>query len=173
MRLHAGSKSSERRVEFRKAAEGAPKSALGFLLDGKAIEANCEETTPGVYSILVGGKSYEAQVTRRPGDPEGRYAVTVGLRYYLVEVRDPRRQRHGGAAMEAEGPQEIAAPMPGRIVKVLVGEQQPVARGQGLLVIEAMKMQNELAAPRSGRVDRIYVEEGTGVETGAKLLRLV
>lgn len=63
--------------------------------------------------------------------------------------------------------------MPGKIVKVLVAEKQEVKQGEGLLVIEAMKMQNELRAPRRGRVERIYVSEGAGVETGAKLLRLI
>ncbi|MDR3675511.1 MAG: acetyl-CoA carboxylase biotin carboxyl carrier protein subunit, partial [Acidobacteriota bacterium] len=77
-----------------------------------------------------------------------------------------------GSAIEAEGPQEIVAPMPGKIVKILVGEGEEVERGQGLLVIEAMKMQNELRAPRAGRVDRICIAEGQGVDTGARLVRL-
>jgi biotin carboxyl carrier protein len=96
----------------------------------------------------------------------------VGLRHYVVEIRDPRRWRRGSSAIEAEGPQEIMAPMPGKIVKLLVSEKQEVSRNQGLLVIEAMKMQNELRAPRSGRVERIYAVEGMGVETGVRLLRL-
>jgi len=64
------------------------------------------------------------------------------------------------------------APMPGKIVRILVTEGQEVKRDQGLLVIEAMKMQNELRAPRAGRVERVYMTEGRGVETGARLLRL-
>jgi biotin carboxyl carrier protein len=63
--------------------------------------------------------------------------------------------------------------MPGRIVKVLVSENQEVVRDQGLLVIEAMKMQNEIRAPRAGRVERIYAREETGVEAGFRLLRIV
>jgi biotin carboxyl carrier protein len=63
--------------------------------------------------------------------------------------------------------------MPGKIVKILVLENQQVGEGQGLLVIEAMKMQNELRAPRPGRVEKVYVLEGSGVEAGFKLLRLV
>ena len=63
--------------------------------------------------------------------------------------------------------------MPGKIVKILVTEGQEVQRDQGLLVIEAMKMQNELRAPRAGRIDRIYMAEGRGVESGARLLRLI
>jgi biotin carboxyl carrier protein len=90
-----------------------------------------------------------------------------------VEIRDPRRWRRDGAGVREEGPQEIVAPMPGKIVKVLVSENQEVAREQGLLVIEAMKMQNEIRAARAGRVERIYAQEGTGVEVGFRLLRLV
>jgi biotin carboxyl carrier protein len=90
-----------------------------------------------------------------------------------VELGDPRRWRRTGSSIEAEGPQEIVAPIPGKIVKVLVTEGQEVERDQGLLVIEAMKMQNELRAPRAGRVERVYMAEGRGVETGARLLRLV
>ena len=99
--------------------------------------------------------------------------VTVGSRHYLVEVRDPRRWRRDGAGVREKGPQEIVAPMPGKIVKVLVSENQEIARGQGLLVIEAMKMQNEIRAHRAGRVERIYAQEGTGVEAGFRLLRIV
>jgi biotin carboxyl carrier protein len=62
--------------------------------------------------------------------------------------------------------------MPGKIVKTLVTEGQEVQHNQGLLVIEAMKMQNELRAPRAGRVERVYTAEGQGVETGTRLLRL-
>ena len=63
--------------------------------------------------------------------------------------------------------------MPGKVVKILVAEGQDVTRDQGLLVMEAMKMQNEMRAPRDGRIERVYVQEGAGVESRARLLRLV
>ena len=138
--------------------------------------ADGEEISPGIYSILIDGRSYEAQVSKRPGDAEGYsspYTVNVGLRQYLVEIRDPRRRRRDGAGVQEQGPQEIVAPMPGKIVEVLVRENQEVVRDQGLLVIEAMKMQNVIRAPRAGRVERLYAQEGTGVEAGFRLLRLV
>ena len=176
IKLHAGAKSSHHRLElFLPGATRTSDGSLQFVLDGEALEAQDEEISPGAYSILVGGRSYEAHVSKRPGDPPGLqspYVVTVGLRHYVVEIRDPRRWRRGSSAIEAEGPQEIMAPMPGKIVKLLVSEKQEVSRNQGLLVIEAMKMQNELRAPRSGRVERIYAVEGMGVETGVRLLRL-
>jgi len=173
-RLQRGSKTLEHEVEL--VANETVNGTRRFRIAGQTAEAHCEEITPGVYSLLLNGKSYEAFVSKRPGDAPGLagpYVIVVGLRRYLVELRDPRRWRRAGSALEAEGPQEIVAPMPGRIVKVLVAEGQEVSRGQGLLVIEAMKMQNELRAPRAGRIERVYMEEGRGVETGARLVRMV
>lgn len=172
-RLHRGAETLKHELEL------LPHETLNgvrrFRVDSQTVEAHCEEITPGVYSILVNGRSYEAFVSKRPGDAPGLaspFVVAMGLRRYLVELRDPRQWRRRGSAIEAEGPREIVAPMPGKVVKVLVAEGQQVERGQGLLVIEAMKMQNELRAPRAGRVERVYMEEGRGVESGARLLRL-
>jgi len=173
-RLHRGSKTQEHEVEL--LAHETVYGARRFRVGSQTTEAYCEEMTPGVYSFLLNGKSYEAFVSKRPGDAPGLsspYLIVVGLRRYLVELRDPRRWRRTGSSLEAEGPQEIVAPMPGKIVKVLVTEGQEVSRDQGLLVIEAMKMQNELRAPRAGRIDRVYTREGRGVEAGARMVRLV
>jgi biotin carboxyl carrier protein len=173
-RLQSGSKTLEHEVEL--AAHEQLNGLRKFRVGSLASEAHIEEITPGVYSILLNGRTYEAFVSKRPGDAPGivsPYLVTVEQRQYLVELNDPRQWRRTGSSVEAEGPQEIVAPMPGKIVKVLVTEGQEVSRDQGLLVMEAMKMQNELRAPRAGRVERIYMEEGRGVESGARLLRLV
>jgi len=173
-RLHRGSKTLEHQVDLL-----PPKAANGvryFRVNSQAVEAQCEEIIPGVYSLLLDGRPYEVHILRRPGDAPGLaspYVVSVGLRRYVVELRDLRRWRRRGSAIEMEGPQEITAPMPGKIVRVLVAEGQEVAANQGLLVVEAMKMQNELRAPRAGRVDRVYTRVGTGVEAGARLVRLV
>ena len=163
--LRAASESSQHQLELRAAGVG------GVLVDGVAAEADWTEITPGVYSIILGGRPYEAHVTTRPGAADS-CRVQVGAREFVVEVRDPRARRNKESAGLREGPQELLAPMPGKIVKVLVSENQQVDAGEGLVVIEAMKMQNELRAPRAGRVERIYVVEGAGVETGFKLLRL-
>ena len=178
IKVHAGAAAREHllelpgRVDSAKAAQGR----LEFFLDGKPAGADWAEISPGVYSILVDGRSYEAQVSRTEADTprwSAQYNLTVGNRHYVVEIQDPRRQRTTGAPAGPEGPQEVLAPMPGKVVKILVSENQQVGEGQGLLVIEAMKMQNELRAPRPGRVERVYVLEGSGVEAGFKLLRLV
>ena len=173
-RLHRGTKTLEQEVEL--VAHESANGMRRFRIGSQTSEAHCEEITPGVYSVLLEGRPYEAYISNRPGDPPGHagpFSVVVGLRRYLVELRDPRRWRRTGSSLEAEGPQEIVAPMPGKIVKVLVTEGQEVKRDQGLLVIEAMKMQNELRAPRVGRVERVYLAEGQGVAAGARLLRLV
>jgi biotin carboxyl carrier protein len=177
IQLHAGLRAAEHHLEIPSVAlakDGAGR--MTFRLDGEEREADCMEVAPGVYSILMDGKSFEAQVTSASAEGthnDNRWAVSVGTNHYVIAVRDPRRRRHSAAAAGLEGPQEIQAPMPGRIVKVLVEENQEVAQGAGLLVIEAMKMQNELRAPRAGRVEKIYVREATGVETGSKLMRLI
>jgi biotin carboxyl carrier protein len=181
IKIHSGSKTSDHEFELSALASALPGrtgvASFGARIkfDGETLLADGEEITPGVYSILIDGRSYEAQVSKRADDSGGDsspYVVTVGLRHYLVEIRDPRRWRRDGAGVREEAPQEIVAPMPGKIVKVLVSENQEVARDQGLLVIEAMKMQNEIRAPRAGRVERIYAQEETGVEAGFHLLRL-
>jgi len=176
--LQVGSRSEEHRLELPSgtAIDQDSGGRLKFQMDGKESEVDWAEVAPGVYSILIGGQSFEAQVVPSSVDGttrDNRWAVSVGTRNYVVAVRDPRRRRHAGTAANFEGPQEILAPMPGRIVSVLVKENEEVTQGTGLLVIEAMKMQNELRAPRSGRVEKIYVQESTGVETGSKLIRLV
>ena len=174
--LQRGSRASEHQLELRSPRVGmGDGGAVSFVLDKQAGEADWVEVAPGVYSIVICGRSYEAQVmpqfepTARNPD---RRVVRVGLRHYDVSVHDPHRRRGRAALPAADGPQEVVAPMPGKIVKILVARRQEVAVGAGLLVIEAMKMQNELRAPRAGRVEEIYVEEGKGVETGAPLVRL-
>ncbi len=178
IKVHSGPESRDHLLELPPGANAskATQGRLRFVLDGESQEADWAEISPGVYSIIIGSGSYEAYVTRLPGESPaqaGPYRVTVGKWHYLVEVSDRRLQRYTTAAISTEDAQEIHAPMPGRIVKILVRENQQVSLGEGLLVIEAMKMQNELRAPRSARVARIYVQEGTGVETGVKLVRLV
>ncbi len=176
VKLRAGAETTEHKLELRSSATTNACGRVEFCLDDTTTErrsADWVEITPGVYSIILGGRSYEARIATRPGAASHEYSVTVGTREYVIEVQDPRERRHTGIVGAHEGPQEILAPMPGKIVKVLVKENQEVGAGDGLVVIEAMKMQNELRAPRPGRVEKVYVTEGAGVETGFKLLRLV
>ncbi len=174
--LQHGSKSSDHRLEIASPrGEARGRGPLEFVLDGAPCQADCIPIAPGVYSILVSGRSYEVRVA--PAAPHGvgnsnRRIVTIGPRNFTIEIHDPRRRPGAAAQADQSGPREILAPMPGKIVKVLAEKNQEVAQGAGLLVIEAMKMQNELRAPRAGKVAEIYVAEGAGVETGARLVRL-
>jgi len=155
---------------------GQAPGKVRFTLDGEAAEADWAEVAPGIYSIIIDGRSYEVFITSQPGQNasgrEGTNVVMVRGHNHLVQVLDPRRWRRADSVGRSGGPQEVLAPMPGKIVKVLVAESQQVDAGDGLLVIEAMKMQNEIRASRPGRVEKVYVDEGAGVETGFKLVRL-
>ncbi len=148
---------------------------LEILNDGGKREVDWAEATPQTYSILLDGKSYDVRIEKgRADDEEGGavYTVHVGAGVYRVKLRDPRRTRRSGASGAHEGARNIHAPMPGKVVKVLATVGQAVKAGDSLLVIEAMKMQNEIRAPRDAQVETIRVAEGEGVEAGALLLRL-
>lgn len=134
-----------------------------WLIDGRALQADASEVSPGVYSILIDGKSFEVRV-----EPfAGRLRVATGGREIEASVRDPREwQRRGHGAAESEGRQQILAPMPGKVVRLLVVTGEAVEAGQGIVVVEAMKMQNEIRSPKSGTVERLAVAEGQAVNAG-------
>jgi biotin carboxyl carrier protein len=136
---------------------------LSCAIDGRVIEADVIELSPGIYSILIGGESFEAHVERNATG----LRVAVAGREYLATIRDPRERRRARArTLEAEGRQQVLAPMPGKIIRLLVKPGDQVEVGEGLLVVEAMKMQNEVRSPKSGRVERLLVAEGTAVNAG-------
>ena len=127
----------------------------------KMPEADVVEVEPDVYSVLVDGVSFEARVTGNE--------VTIGSAGLLVKNDDPRRWKRSAGSAESTGHASLIAAMPGKIVRVLVAVGDEVAAGQGILVIEAMKMQNELKAPRAGHVAAIGVRENDSVNAGALL----
>src|SRR6267142_6600500 len=133
-------------------------------IDGRAVNADAVEIAPGIFSILLNGKSYEVRVTPSPA---GTLTLQTAHQEFVAEVIDPRAwrgRRHG--ALEAEGRQQITAPMPGKVVRLLVSEGDAVEAGQGLLVVEAMKMQNEVRSPKAGRVEKLLAKEGLAVNAG-------
>jgi biotin carboxyl carrier protein len=135
------------------------------LSESTAMEA--VEISRGVYSILLDGESWEIQVAEAA---DGRLIVQTGRQEFNAEVADPRSwkgRRQGGA--EAQGRQQILAPMPGKVVRVLVKVGDKVEAKQGLLVVEAMKMQNEIRSPKSGTVERVLVKDGQAVNAGEVL----
>lgn len=137
--------------------------SLHALIDGRSVSADAIEIARGTYSILIDGQSFEVRVERFAD----ALRVTVGGSEYTARVRDPRKwQRNRNAALSSEARQKILAPMPGRIVRILVAHGDSVATGQGLVVVEAMKMQNEVRSPKSGSVERLLVKEGQAVNAG-------
>jgi biotin carboxyl carrier protein len=121
-------------------------------------------TARDVLSIIHNGRNYEA---KREYSLLGETHILMGSERFAVEVRDPRslRSRRAATGQEA-GPAKILAPMPGKIIRVLAAEGGEVEAGQGLVVVEAMKMQNEIKATKKGRVTRIAVKEGSAVNAG-------
>jgi len=132
-------------------------------LDGQEIQMDAVLARRDVLSILIGGKAYEIKRERTPTDTH----LWVGSARYAVELRDPRSLRSRRAATpDGAGPRKLVASMPGKVVRVLVPEKASVEAGQGVLVVEAMKMQNEIKSPKKGIVQRIVATEGAAVSAG-------
>lgn len=135
-----------------------------WFIDGRALDADAVEVSPGIYSVLIGGKSFEVRV--EPESDSG-LRVTVAGHEYRAAICDSRKWKRGRApGAEVEGRQQVTAPMPGKIVLVLVKAGEMVEAGQGIVVVEAMKMQNEIRSPKSGAVERLLVIEGQTVNAG-------
>jgi biotin carboxyl carrier protein len=136
-------------------------------LDGAALDADAIEISPNVFSVLVNGESYEVRIAVAN---DSKLTLQTRHHEFVAEIVDPRawRGRHHGA-VEAQGRQEIVAPMPGKVVRVLVKAGDKVEAGQGLLVVEAMKMQNEVRSPKTGTVERLLAREGHAVNAGEVL----
>ena len=132
-------------------------------LDGGAIELDAVLARRDVLSLLIDGKAYEVKRERTATDTH----LWVGPVRYSAELSDPRslRSRRSRAGME-HGPIKLVAPMPGKVVRVLANEKSEVEAGQGVLVVEAMKMQNELKSPKKGIVQKIMAGEGAAVNAG-------
>jgi len=162
-------------AKTRKDAEPAPVDVepLGdgryaVTLNGKRHEVESLMLPHGAVSLLVDGKSYAVEF-EEGGD---EVKVLVKGQVTKVDVADERklRLRAANKGFTVEGPQVVAAPMPGKIVKVFVKPGEEVKEGQGLVVVEAMKMENELKSPKAGKVKEVSAVEGTAVENGAKLV---
>jgi biotin carboxyl carrier protein len=142
-------------------------AAWRVVLDGRPVTADVAEIAPHTLSILLDGYSFEICVTP---SLDGKLKLQAGGQEFIAEVMDPRAwsgRRHG--SVEAEGRQQIVAPMPGKVVRVLVKAGDHVETAQGLFVVEAMKMQNEIRSPKSGTVERVLVKEGQAVNAGEVL----
>jgi len=135
-------------------------------LDGQELPVDIVYGQNGVLSLLLGGKSYEVKQETVGAETN----VVVGHERFNASVRDPRSFRSRSRVGAAEqGVMKIKAPMPGKVVRVLAGVGTQVELGQSVIVIEAMKMQNELKAPKNGVVKKINVVEGAAVDAGQAL----
>jgi biotin carboxyl carrier protein len=131
-------------------------------LDGREIELDAILARRDVLSIIIGGTVYEIKRERTAPDMH----LWVGSVRYAVQLRDPRSLRTRASADEGKGPRKLLAPMPGKIIRLLVKEEAEVAAGQGIIVVEAMKMQNEIKSPKKGVVRKMIAEEGAHVNAG-------
>jgi biotin carboxyl carrier protein len=140
---------------------------LRVVLDGKVHEIDALKLPDGAISLLVDGRAFSAEFEEK-GD---RVSVLLRHSVFAVEVLDERRLRMRAATgrLTTVGPQVVVAPMPGKVVRILVKAGDEVKEGQGLVVVEAMKMENELKAVKAGRVKEVVVSEGVAVEGGARL----
>ena len=131
-------------------------------LDGREFEIDPILTRPDMLSLRIGDLAYEVKSERVANELH----LWVGSTCFAVEVRDPRSLRGRTRAGDDHGPRKITAPMPGKVVRLLVREGDEVEPGQGVVVVEAMKMQNEIKSPKKGSIQKILVSEGAAVNAG-------
>jgi biotin carboxyl carrier protein len=133
------------------------------VLNGRELAIDAVLAQPNVLSILLDGKAYEVKREWIGSDLQ----LCVGGERYSATLHDPRSFRSRRDAVDSQhGPRKLVAPMPGKVVRVLVSEGDAVEAGQGLMVVEAMKMQNEIKSPKNGIVRKIAASNGAAVNAG-------
>jgi biotin carboxyl carrier protein len=167
------------RAEESQSADRPSAEKWNCKLNGRVVLLDAVFVQNGILSLLLEGKSYEikreniASENTRSEINGSDVNVVVGHTRFAAAVRDPRsfRSRQRAGASE-QGLKKITAPMPGKVVRILAAVGTQVEAGQSVIVIEAMKMQNELKAPKSGAVKKINVVEGAAVEAGQSLAEI-
>jgi len=134
-------------------------------IDGERHEVDSYKLEGDFYSIVTGGRSYEVSVEPNADS----YHVRHGAAAQVVTISDPSRRAREGI-VGPDGPEKVISVMPGKVVRILVSEGDELQPGAGLLVVEAMKMENEITATKAGKVGAINVEPGQTVEGGAVLM---
>jgi len=141
-----------------------------FRIDGRVVAADVKQVQPEVYSVLIAGEAFEARIECGAGG----LRVHIDGREFPIAIADPRQwRRDRNQIAAAEGHQQIVSSMPGKVVRVMVRAGDAVEAGQGLLVVEAMKMQNEIKSPKAGKIERIAAQEGQTVNAGEVLAVIV
>jgi biotin carboxyl carrier protein len=131
-------------------------------VDGREVEVDAVLARPNVLSLRIGNKAYEVKCERVSEDVH----IWVGSQRFAAEVRDPRSFRSRSRTVDDHGPKKLTAPMPGKVVRILLSQGSEVEAGAGVLVVEAMKMQNEVKSPKKGTIHKILVSEGAAVNAG-------
>ncbi len=140
-------------------------------LDGRSIDIDPVRISSDVLSLLIDGRSYEIRQESLPQATAGSTRLWIEGKPYEAEVRDPRSLKsRRNAAIDDSGPKKLTAPMPGKVVRYLVAEGDAVEAGQGLVVVEAMKMQNEIKSPKKGTIQKIAAAVGGAVNAGDVLM---
>lgn len=137
-------------------------------IDGRHYEIHLREVEPGIFFFTDQNRSIEATVTSIGNN----YIVGLGGHFLSIQLLDPRAALHRSEKLGQDGPVELRAPMPGKVVNILVKEGDLVEENQGLIVIEAMKMQNEMRSPKAGTVQKLSVEAGITVDSGDLLVKI-
>ena len=153
---------------YRVEIEEIGKSVYRVSVDGNEFVVDGKKTGRTNYSLIVDNRSFEIEVD----NAEDEYRVLVDGRSYHVHLVDERRVRVGDGQSDSQiqGRQRVSVPMPGKVIAVLVSEGDVVEKGQGLVIVEAMKMENEVHSPIAGTVGEIKVKAGDTVEGGAALV---
>jgi biotin carboxyl carrier protein len=137
-------------------------------IDGRRYELELRELDSGASLLLDNNRVFESRVAR--SESSGLFEVNVGTHNYAIRIIDRKRLRSApSASAHDHGVAEIVAPMPGKVVRVLVGVGAQVSAGDGIVVVEAMKMQNEMKSPKAGTVIALHAEIGTTVNAGEVL----
>ena len=137
-------------------------------VDGRTRAVKLAEVEPGVYSVLCEGESYTVRIARHAG----AWIATADHHAFEFEIADPRDARNLAYGAGGAGRKNVTSPMPGKVVRVMVAAGDHVEQGQGLVVVEAMKMQNEMKSPKAGVVIAVNVTAGAGVAAGEVLVTL-
>ncbi|MCY7347880.1 MAG: biotin/lipoyl-binding protein [Pyrinomonadaceae bacterium] len=141
-------------------------SSLTAAVDGRVYQLEASEPEPNVYLLKHENKIYQIFVSpnEKSGEP---FAASVGNHNFEIKIFDPKSLRDVGDAGEhADGASEIKTAMPGKLVRILVEKGAEIKKGDGVLIVEAMKMQNEMKAPKDGIVAEIRFSEGATVNAG-------
>ncbi len=152
------------RVDLQQVGEGL----YDVTIDGRTLRIDAVRSGRNVYSVIEGGRQWEISVDENGS--HGFDVLVAGRLFHLGAVDERRKLLAAAGQVVAEGKQTVEARMPGKIVKVSVAVGDAVREGQSLLVVEAMKMENDITSPIDGRVTEVAAREGDTVETGAHLV---